>query len=63
MLSHLLFKDSEAGKAQLQELIAQDLTNVRDVHLTDLNLEFLTLPKLKIFPTPDEEIANQNADL
>jgi hypothetical protein len=47
----------------LQELIESDLRNLKDGNLIDLNFEFLVQPRLKISPTTDEEIANQNADL
>jgi hypothetical protein len=63
LLSHLLYKDSEAGRTQFQELIESDLRNFKDGNLIDLNFEFLVQPRLKISPTTDEEIANQNADL
>jgi hypothetical protein len=42
MLSYLLYKDSEAGKIEWQELIAKDNSELKGVNLTDHNLEFLT---------------------
>lgn len=63
MLSYLLYKDSEAGKIEWQELIAKDNSELKGVNLNDHNLEFSTLPRLRILSSPDEEITNQNADL
>jgi hypothetical protein len=63
MLSYLLYKDSEAGKIEWQELIAKDNYELKGVNLNDHNFEFSTLPRLRILSSPDEEITNQNADL
>lgn len=63
MLSYLLYKDSEAGKIEWQELIAKDNSELKGVNLNDHNFEFSTLPRLRILSSPDEEITNQNADL